>query len=142
MNEVTIIGRIATDIELRTTQNGIAHASFKVAVDRKYKGQDGKKISDFLQVAAWRQSAEFVSKYGNKGDRVAVHGSIQSRSYDAQDGTKRYITEIVSDNIELFGSSKREGESGAGGNNTASKAKATSANDGFVEVDETDDLPF
>ena len=139
MNEVTIIGRIATDIELRTTQNGIAHASFKVAVDRKYKGQDGKKISDFLQVAAWRQSAEFVSKYGNKGDRVAVHGSIQSRSYDAQDGTKRYITEIVSDNIELFGSSKRESEGGAG---TASKSKATSANDGFVEVDETDDLPF
>lgn len=139
MNEVTIIGRIATDIELRTTQNGIAHASFKVAVDRKYKGQDGKKISDFLQVAAWRQSAEFVSKYGNKGDRVAVHGSIQSRSYDAQDGTKRYITEIVSDNIELFGSSKRESEGGAG---TANKAKATSANDGFVEVDETDDLPF
>ena len=139
MNEVTIIGRIATDIELRTTQNGIAHASFKVAVDRKYKGQDGKKISDFLQVAAWRQSAEFVSKYGNKGDRVAVHGSIQSRSYDAQDGTKRYITEIVSDNIELFGSSKRESENNAG---TASKAKATSANDGFVEVDETDDLPF
>ena len=140
MNEVTIIGRIATDIELRTTQNGIAHASFKVAVDRKYKGQDGKKISDFLQVAAWRQSAEFVSKYGNKGDRVAVHGSIQSRSYDAQDGTKRYITEIVSDNIELFGSSKREGE--GVGNNTANKAKAKSANDGFVEVDETDDLPF
>lgn len=139
MNEVTIIGRIATDIELRTTQNGIAHASFKVAVDRKYKGQDGKKVSDFLQVAAWRQSAEFVSKYGNKGDRVAVHGSIQSRSYDAQDGTKRYITEIVSDNIELFGSSKRESEGGAG---TASKSKATSANDGFVEVDETDDLPF
>lgn len=139
MNEVTIIGRIATDIELRTTQNGIAHASFKVAVDRKYKGQDGKKISDFLQVAAWRQSAEFVSKYGNKGDRVAVHGSIQSRSYDAQDGTKRYITEIVSDNIELFGSSKRESENNTG---TASKAKATSANDGFVEVDETDDLPF
>ena len=140
MNEVTIIGRIATDIELRTTQNGIAHASFKVAVDRKYKGQDGKKISDFLQVAAWRQSAEFVSKYGNKGDRVAVHGSIQSRSYDAQDGSKRYITEIVSDNIELFGSSKREGE--GIGNNTASKAKAASANDGFVEVDETDYLPF
>ena len=140
MNEVTIIGRIATDIELRTTQNGIAHASFKVAVDRKYKGQDGKKISDFLQVAAWRQSAEFVSKYGNKGDRVAVHGSIQSRSYDAQDGSKRYITEIVSDNIELFGSSKREGE--GIGNNTASKAKAASANDGFVEVDETDVLPF
>ena len=139
MNEVTIIGRIATDIELRTTQNGIAHASFKVAVDRKYKGQDGKKVSDFLQVAAWRQSAEFVSKYGNKGDRVAVHGSIQSRSYDAQDGSKRYITEIVSDNIELFGSSKRESEGGAG---TASKSKATSANDGFVEVDETDDLPF
>ena len=139
MNEVTIIGRIATDIELRTTQNGIAHASFKVAVDRKYKGQDGKKISDFLQVAAWRQSAEFVSKYGNKGDRVAVHGSIQSRSYDAQDGTKRYITEIVSDNIELFGSSKRESENNTG---TASKSKATSANDGFVEVDETDDLPF
>lgn len=139
MNEVTIIGRIATDIELRTTQNGIAHASFKVAVDRKYKGQDGKKISDFLQVAAWRQSAEFVSKYGNKGDRVAVHGSIQSRSYDAQDGTKRYITEIVSDNIELFGSSKRESENNTG---TASKAKATSANDGFVEVGETDDLPF
>ena len=139
MNEVTIIGRIATDIELRTTQNGIAHASFKVAVDRKYKGQDGKKISDFLQVAAWRQSAEFVSKYGNKGDRVAVHGSIQSRSYDAQDGSKRYITEIVSDNIELFGSSKRESENNTG---TANKAKATSANDSFVEVDETDDLPF
>ena len=108
-------------------------------MDRKYKGQDGKKISDFLQVAAWRQSAEFVSKYGNKGDRVAVHGSIQSRSYDAQDGTKRYVTEVIADNVEFLGSSQRSADPGP--TPPPERSDYSGRQMGFEEIDDAE-CPF
>ena len=127
MNHVIIIGNLATDIETRTTQSGITCANFRVAVQRRFADKEtGKREADFLSVVAWRQSAEFLAKYAHKGDRVAVAGSIQTRSYDAQDGSKRYVTEIVADSVELT----RKGET-----------KPASGPDGFTEVDDLD-LPF
>ena len=123
MNQAIITGNLATDIDTRTTNSGVTCATFRVAVQRTHSKD---KTADFLSVVAWRQNAEFLAKYASKGDRVAVAGSIQTRSYDAQDGSKRYVTEIVADSVELTRMGDRKPSSGP---------------EGFVEVPEAD-LPF
>ena len=135
MNKVIEIGRIATDIESKVTQSGISWATFKIAVNRRFKNAEGKRDADFLPVVAWRQTADYVKQYGHKGDRVAVCGSVQVRSYDAQDGQKRYVTEINADEIELLGSRSENAQ-------TSTQAQSMEQQ-GFTEVDDDDDqLPF
>ena len=107
LNSIAIMGRIATDIELRHTQNGVATSTFRVAVDRDFKDRDGNKKTDFLSVVCWRGTAEFISKYMGKGRLVGVTGRLQVRDYTDKDGNKRTVTEIVADNV-YFGDSKRE----------------------------------
>ena len=136
MNLIMITGNIATDIDAHTTQSGISRASFKVAVQRRFRNANGEREADFLPVVAWRQTADYCTKYLKKGNKVAVQGSVQTRSYDAQDGSKRYVTEIIAENIE--GLSKPENGAQGGTQKPASKP----ANDGFVEVDDDGDLPF
>lgn len=92
MNKVILIGNVANDPESRTTASGIAQCSFRLAVQRRFANASGVREADFLPVVCWRQTAEFAAKYLLKGRRVAVEGSIQTRSYDAQDGTKRHVT--------------------------------------------------
>lgn len=138
MNKCIEIGRIATDIEMRTTQSGVSVATFKIAVNRRVKNAQGGHDADFIPVVLWRQQAEFLSRYGSKGDRVAVCGTVQTRSYDAQDGTKRYVTEINAEEVELLGSS-RNGNSGGG---EQPQAQSTMQQQGFEEVDDDDQLPF
>lgn len=144
MNRVILIGNLANDPESRTTQSGIAQCSFRLAVQRRFKGQNGEKETDFLPIVCWRQTAEFAQKYLAKGRKVAVEGSIQTRSYDAQDGSKRYVTEVIADNVEAVGG-REEGAQSAQNDNKAQKAqKAQSVKQdraGFVEVDD-DELPF
>jgi len=101
MNIVTILGRITKDPELSTTTNGVSVTNFTVAVQRKFKNASGEYESDFLNCIAWRKTAEFIHNYFKKGQKIALVGSIQTRSYDAQDGTKRYIVEIVTDTVEF-----------------------------------------
>lgn len=101
-----ITGNIARDPEARTTQSGISTSTFTVAVQRRFKNADGKHDADFLTVVAWRQTADFCNKYLSKGRKVAVTGSVQTRSYTAQDGSKRYVTEIIADHVETL--DKRE----------------------------------
>ena len=103
MNKVILIGNIASDPEGRTTQSGIAQCSFRIAVQRRFKGANGERETDFLPVVCWRQTAEFAQRYLAKGRKVAVEGSIQTRSYDAQDGSRRYVTEIIADSVEAVG---------------------------------------
>ena len=136
MNKIIIIGNLASDPESRTTANGVAQCSFRVATQRRYANQSGVREADFHQVVCWRNTAEFASKYLLKGRRVAVEGSVQYRSYDAQDGTKRYVTEIIADNLEILDRS----ESKPATAETVAKAEATFGQ-GFVEV-EDDALPF
>lgn len=102
MNKVIIIGNLVRDPEARTTQSGVSQSTFDVAVQRRYKGPDGKREADFLTVVAWRQTADFCNKYLSKGRKVCVEGSIQKRSYKAQDGSNRYVTEIIADNVEAL----------------------------------------
>jgi len=121
MNRAIIIGRLTKDPELRATQSGLAVCTFTVAVDRR----GAEKKTDFIPVVAWRQLAELCGKYLSKGRQAAVCGSIQIRSYDAKDGTKRYITEIIADEVQFLGESKKDRDE-----------------DGFTDVTGTEDVPF
>lgn len=137
MNKVILIGNVANDPESRTTASGISQCSFRMAVQRRFTNAQGVREADFLPIVCWRNTAEFAAKYLLKGRRVAVEGSIQTRSYDAQDGTKRYVTEIIAENIEILDRSETKAAAPA---ETVAKAQETFGA-GFVEVDD-DALPF
>lgn len=126
MNRIVITGNLTRDPESHTTQSGISSSKFDVAVQRRYKGADGQREADFLTVVAWRQTADFCNKYLKKGAKVAVEGSIQRRSYDAQDGSKRWVVEIIADSVESL--SRPEG-------------KPDKPEGGFVEIND-EELPW
>ena len=108
MNKVILIGNLTKDPELTTTNSGISVCRFTLAVSRRYVGTSGERETDFLNIVVWRNQAENCSKYLKKGSKCAVVGSLQTRSYDAQDGSKRYVTEITADEVEFL-STKGEG---------------------------------
>ena len=113
LNCAIIMGRLTADPELRTTGNGISVTSFSVAVDRNYQRQGQERQTDFINVVAWRQTAEFVSRYFRKGQMIAVQGSIQTRNYEDRNGNKRTAVEIVADNVSFCGSKAETGASTA-----------------------------
>ena len=122
MNKVILIGSLTKDPELKTTTSGIATTTFTLAVDRNFVNQQtGQREADFINCVVWRKQAENVSRYTTKGSQVAVEGRIQTRSYDAQDGTKRYVTEIICDNVTFLGS-KNSNNNNASFNNDFSGA--------------------
>ena len=133
MNKVILIGRLSQDPEMRTTPNGVATTSFSVAVSRNYTNQNGERDTDFFRCVAWRNQAENIAKYCQKGSQVAVEGRLQNRNYEAQDGTRRYVTEVIADNVTFLGS-----RSDAQRNN--SSAPQEMAND--VEINEASEDPF
>ena len=141
MNKVLITGHLANDPEAITTQSGVSRSTFRVAVQRRFTNAQGVREADFLTVVAWRQTADFCNKYLTKGRLVAVEGSIQTRSYDAQDGSKRYVTEIIADSVEALG--KRDDDRPADAPNTAPQRNEQQKMDysNFTEV-EDDQLPF
>ena len=110
LNKIFLMGRLTRDPELRKTGNGTAVTSFTLAVDRDYKPQDGERETDFIDIVAWRGTAEFVSKYFTKGRMAVVDGRLQVRDWKDKDGAKRRSTEVIADNV-YFGDSKRS-ESG------------------------------
>ena len=119
LNHITIMGRLTRDPELRRTGSGVAVASFSVAVDRDFgRNENGEKETDFIDCVAWRNTAEFVSKYATKGRMVVVSGRLQIRSWTDKDGNKRRTAEVVADNV-YFGDSRRDNDNGGnayGGN--------------------------
>lgn len=140
MNKWIGTGRIVADPETRTTQSGIMNCTFRIAVQRKYANAQGVKESDFVTCVAWRSTAEYVAKSFHKGDKVLVEGAMQNRQYDAQDGSKRYVTEIIVDNVEFLASALGKRENNDQTDQTVQQAQETFG-EGFVEV--TDDaLPF
>lgn len=104
MNKVFLIGRLTRDPELRYTSNNTATATFSIAVNRNYTNQNGEREADFINIVVWRKQAENAKNYLTKGSQIAVDGRIQTRSYDGQDGQKRYVTEVVADNIQFLDS--------------------------------------
>lgn len=107
LNHIVLMGRLTRDPELRRTQSGIAVASFALAVERDFKSENGERETDFIDIVAWRNTAEFVSRYFTKGRMAVVSGRLQIRSYTDRDGNKRKASEVVADNV-YFGDSKRE----------------------------------
>lgn len=103
MNKVVLMGRLTKDVEMRQTPSGTSVARFSIAVSRRFKSE-GQQQADFINCVAWRQTGEFISRYFQKGSMIAVVGSIQSRSWDGQDGKKQYATEVVVDEAYFTGS--------------------------------------
>ena len=121
MNRVFLIGRLTRDPELRYTGNNTPVASFTVAVDRTFTNQSGEREADFIPVVIWRKQAENVKNYIGKGSQVAVEGRLQVRSYDDQNGQKRYVTEVVADNVQFLDTkASRENRQAGFDNNFAS----------------------
>ncbi len=155
MNKVILIGRLTKDPEMRTTISGVNVTRFSVAVNRTYQDQNGERGTDFINCVAWRRQAENIAKYCTKGTQVAIDGRIQTGSYDAQDGTKRYTTDIICDNVTFLGSKNDNNSSSYnsfdnnGTFNEPSGAMPTSdiSEDPFKDFGEEialsdDDLPF
>lgn len=151
MNKVILVGRLARDPELRTTGTGKSVCSFTVAVDRRFK-QEGQPTADFIPVVAWGRQAEVINQYFSKGRQIALNGRIQTRSYDAQDGSKRYVTEVVLEEFDFIGD--RGGQNSYSSNNGFSQAYSAPAQSGgntmpldladddFHLLADDDDVPF
>ncbi len=143
INTVVLMGRLTFDPELRTTPSGVSVVQFQVACDRNYVRQGEDRKSDFIDVTAWRQTAEFVSRYFRKGSMIAIEGSIQTDNFTDKDGNKRKSVRVVANNVSFCGS-KADGGTGA---NPAfaqpAPSYANADNSDFEEiVDDDDDLPF
>ena len=142
LNCAVIMGRLTADPELRQTPLGVAVTRFTVAVDRGYVKAGEERKADFITVVAWRQTAEFVTRYFSKGSMIAVQGAIQTGSYE-KDGIKRSTFEIVADNVSFCGS---KSESSTGGaprmNDTAATSFSNGSINDFAAVADDDDLPF
>ena len=136
MNNVSLIGRLTADPELRRTQSGLATTRFTVAVDRRFAKQGEEKQTDFINIVAWRQTAEFICKYFTKGQRIALTGSIQTGSYTANDGTKRYTFDVVADSVEF---TEKKQQNGNYGNNSNININPV---DDFAAIPADEDLPF
>ena len=163
LNHITLMGRLVRDPELRYTQSQTPVVSFRIAVDRDYSGRDGgERQADFIDIVAWRQTAEFVNKYFQKGRMIVVSGRLQMRDWTDRDNNKRTSAEVVADNV-YFGDSRRDGDSGRsdnygsnyansyssnsqssyGGGYDAGRSGAPAPSNTFVELDDGDgELPF
>ena len=124
MNKVFLIGRLTRDPELRYTGSNTAVATFSLAVNRNFSNQNGEREADFINIVVWRKQAENVKNFLTQGSQVAIDGRIQTRSYDDQNGQKRYVTEVVADNVEFLGS-KNSSSNSNNMNSSASKAEPT-----------------
>ena len=133
LNKIFLQGRLVADPELRHTQQGTPVASFRIAVDRDYKNQSGNKETDFINIVAWRNTAEFVTRYFSKARMAIVEGRLQAREYTDKDGNRRHATEVVANNI-YFGDSRKDERTT---NDSAKPAEE------FAELAEDDgELPF
>lgn len=148
LNVVCLMGRLAADPELRHTQTQIPVTSFRIAVDRTFQPKGQEKQTDWIDIVAWRNTAEFITRYFRKGSMIAVQGSLQTRSYTDKEGNKRTAVEVVADNV-FFGESKRD--SAPAGNrfdsqvpqfNEAPPAFSTAGSGDFEEIVGDDELPF
>ena len=156
LNVVAIMGRLVADPELRTTPAGHSVCSFRIACDRSYVQQGQERQADFIDIVAWRQQADFVSKYFQKGSMIAVEGSLQTRQYQDKNGNSRTAVEVVANNISFAGAKRQDGQSAPSyeqqTKNHVQQAKAAQnvpqptytqgSMDDFAVINDNDDLPF
>ena len=139
-NKVILIGNLTADPELKQTQNGISVTSFSIAVSRRFssKNADNAQQADFINVVAWRNTAEFITKYFQKGKSILIVGSLQTRNWTDQNGQKRYVTEVVAEEAQFV---EKKGE-GAVAGATPAPYGASPKDVAFEEMSTDDDLPF
>jgi len=150
MNKAILIGNLTRDPETRTTSSGVNVCTFSIAVNRRYANANGVREADFINIVAWRQLADTCARFLQKGRKVCVVGSIQTRTYDAQDGSKRYATEVVADEVEFLpsgsGNGAREGgyeaPSMPGEAPAAAPAPRAQAPASVMTEADDDELPF
>ena len=143
MNKVILIGRLTKDVEMRQTPNGVSLARFSIAVTRRFKNSNGEYDADFINCIAWRKTGEFIARYFQKGSMIAIVGSIQTRSWDGNDGKKQYATEVIVDEAYFTGS---KSENSTGGNTDLSDSGLDDLNsqygEDFATIGDEEDLPF
>ena len=154
INRVVLMGRLVSDPELKTTQSGINVTTFRIAVDRSYVKSGEERQADFFDIVAWRYTADFVCKHFRKGSLIAIDGQLQSRTYQAKDGTNRYVVEVIADSASFTGERRDNSGYNAGFNGGYSQAPANNtyaeqapsfvsgAPSDFEEMPADDDLPF
>lgn len=150
LNVVAIMGRLVADPELRTTQSGANVCSFRIACDRNYAPREQDRQADFIDIVAWRQSADFVCKYFSKGSLVAVDGHLQTRTYQDRNGSNRTAVEVVAEHISFAGASRKPGGQAVGDGGEAppkdyrepAPAYSQGDADDFAVISDNDDLPF
>ena len=159
LNVVAIMGRLVADPELRTTPQGTNVCSFRIACDRNFARQGEQRQADFIDIVVWRQQAEFVCKYFQKGSLIAIEGSLQTRQYQDKNGNNRTAVEVVANNINFAGSKNSNAGGGANYQNNSAPAYQNAAParpaaveaapsysagnaDDFAVIDDSDDLPF
>lgn len=160
INRVILMGRLVSDPELKTTASGISVTTFRIAVDRSYVKSGEERKADFFDIVCWRSTAEFVCRYFGKGSLIAVEGQLQSRTYQAKDGSNRYVVEVVADNVSFTGE-RRDSNAGGysqqyGANQSygaapsypapmqpqAPESYQSGSNSDFQDLPLDDDLPF
>lgn len=151
LNVVAIMGRLVADPELRTTTQGNSVCSFRIACDRSYVQQGQERQADFIDIVAWRQQADFVSKYFKKGSMIAIEGSLQTRQYQDKNGNNRTAVEVVANNISFAGAKRQDAQSAPSyEQQTISHVQQAKAQSGFAQggtddfavINDNDDLPF
>jgi len=138
LNRVILIGRLTRDPELRYTPNGVAVATFTLAVDRPYSNQKGEKEADFIPIVTWRQLAELSANYLKKGKLAAVEGRLQIRNYENNEGRKVYVTEVIADNVRFL---EPAGERKGGSTEFGGTRNPNYNDNSSIEISD-DDLPF
>lgn len=135
MNKIILVGRLTKDPDIRNTSSGVSVTTFTIAVNRPFKNKEGNYDADFLQCVSYRATADFIGKFFKKGNMICVEGRVQTRNYDAQDGTKRYVTEVVVENAEFTGGKNETG-------NKTDNGYYPDVNDFPNEVDLSSNDPF
>ena len=141
MNKAILIGNLTRDPEVRTTNSGVSVCTFTIAINRRVANQQGVREADFINIVAWRQLAELCGRYLAKGRKVAVVGSIQTRSYDAQDGSKRYVTEVVADEVEFISTPQDDGRTNRS-DDIPLEPMDNGPRAGMMDEVDDDELPF
>lgn len=148
INTVALTGRLTADVELKTTPSGVSVCTFSLAVDSKYQKQGEERKASFIDCVAWRNTAEFISKYFKKGSMIGIEGEIQTRTYTDKEGKNRKVTEIIVNNASFCGSKSESGESNINsqqnGSDPLAQISSNLSQTEFNEVEsyEQDDLPF
>ena len=140
MNRAFLIGNLTRDPEISTTTSGVSVCRFSVAISRRFTNAEGERETDFVNIVAWRTLGENCYKYLKKGSKAAIIGSIQSRTFDAQDGTKRFVTEVVADEVEFVGT--KPADSDDAGSEFTDNSNAKPAATTKLQPIEDDQLPF